>query len=138
MPHDNTTECPADSGVYWPAKLYEVPVTAGDCLHMVADNAGSPSGADLFGALIDPGGKSLLFDEESPCTVANPDGYACPAGGVTIETTGMAYVVVGSWEGAGCPAATTTPFQLSVSIDGVDVDLSAGELCAGDLLEIIP
>jgi len=138
QPHENTTECPADSSVFWPAKLYEVPVAVGDCVHMRADNAGSASGADLFGAIIDPGGTSLLFDEETPCSVSNPEGYACPEGGVTIEASGLAYVVVGSWEGLGCPATTDTPFQLSVSINGVDVDLSGGEVCAGDLLEIIP
>jgi hypothetical protein len=55
-----------------------------------------------------------------------------------IETTGDAYVVVGSWEGNGCPEGDLTPFQLTVSVNGVDVDLSGGELCAGDLLEIIP
>lgn len=131
-----TTLCPADTSVAWPAKVYAVTVTAGACVHMRADNAGSAAGADLFGSIVDPSGHSLLFDEEMPCAVANPDGYDCPSGGAVIETSGTAYVVVGSWEGAGCPAGDTTPFQLSVSMDGVDVALG-GELCAGDLQEII-
>ena len=130
-----TTLCPADTSVEWPAKVYSASVTAGACLHMRADNAGS-AGADLFGAIVDPSGRSLLFDEEMDCTVANPNGYKCPSGGAVIETSGIAYVVVGSWEGLGCPAGDPTPFQLSVSSDGVDVPLG-GELCAGDLQQII-
>jgi hypothetical protein len=138
LPLEDQTTCTADSGEAWPAKIWGVDVTAGDCLYMRADNEGSPEGADLFGAIVDPGGKSLLFDEEAPCTVENPEGYLCPAGGIVVETTGRAYVVVGSWEGEGCPPETTTPIQLTVGRNGVDVDLSDAFVCAGDLLEIIP
>lgn len=107
---------------------------AGDCVHMRADNAGSAMGADLFGAILDPGGKSLLFDEERPCTVMNSEGYACPDGGTTTETSGDGYVVVGAWQG--CTVGEAVPFQLSVSVNGRDV--SPEPVCAGDLLEIIP
>jgi hypothetical protein len=134
----DTTICPADSGEVWPATIYEIPVSAGDCLSMKADNVGSPLGADLFGAIVEPGGKSLLYDEEIACTVPNPEGYACPAGAVITEASGNAYVMVGSWEGQGCSAGDPTPFELVVAINGTDVDLSAGALCTGDLLEIIP
>ncbi len=134
----DTTLCPSDSGEFWPAKVYEIPVTDGDCLTMEADNTGSPLGADLFGAIVEPGGKSMLYDEEMACTVANPEGYTCPAGSVTMEASGDAYVMVGTWEGQGCTPGDPTPFELSVAINGVDVDLSAGAVCAGDLLEIIP
>jgi len=138
LPQADTTICPADSGAFWPATIYEIPVSDGDCLSMQADNVGSPLGADLFGAIVEPGGKSLLYDEEIACTVPNPEGYACPAGGVIMEATGNAYVMVGSWEGQGCSAGDPTPFELVVAINGADVDLSAGALCTGDLLEIIP
>ncbi len=134
----DTTLCPADVGVFWPAKVYAVTVNAGDCLHMRADNVGSALGADLFGAIVEPGGKSVLYDEEIPCTVPNPEGYACPAGGATMESAGTAYVMVGVWEGEGCTATDATPFELDVALNGADVDLSAGAVCAGDLLEIIP
>lgn len=138
LAQSSTTDCTADSSAYWPAKIFAVSVGVGDCLHMRADNVGSPSGADLFGAIVDPGGKSLLFDEESDCTVPNPQGYLCPEGGTTVEAAGTAYVVVGSWEGEGCPAGETTPFELAVSVNGVDVDLSRAEVCAADLLDVIP
>jgi hypothetical protein len=138
LAQSSTTDCTTDSGTYWPAKVFSVPVAVGDCLHMRADNVGSPAGADLFGAIIDPGGKSLLFDEEHDCAVANPQGYACPEGGTTVEVAGTAYLLVGSWEGDGCPGGETTPFELAVSVNGIDVDLSTAEVCAADLLEVIP
>lgn len=103
---------------------------------MRADNAGSQMGADLFGFILDPGGKSLLFDEETPCAVANPDGFKCPDGGTTIETAGDGYVFVGAWEGAGCTPMADEPFQLAVSVNGVDVTVEP--VCAGDLQVIIP
>jgi hypothetical protein len=138
QPLADTTICPADSAQFWPAKVYEIAVSAGDCLYMQADNVGSPMGADLFGAIVEPGGKSNLYDEEIACTVTNPEGYACPAGGATMEASGNAYVIVGTWEGLGCTATEATPFELVVAINGVDVDLSGGAVCAGDLLDIIP
>lgn len=138
LPLADTTICPSDSGVFWPAMVYEVAVAEGDCIFMQADNVGSPLGADLFGATVDPNGKSILWDEEQPCSVSNPDGYACPAGGATIEAQGTAYVMVGTWEGAGCMPEEATPFELTVAVNGVDVDLSSAAVCAGDLLEIIP
>jgi hypothetical protein len=138
LPQADTTLCPADSGVFWPAMVYEVPVNAGDCLYMQADNVGSPLGADLFGAIVEPGGTSIVWDEELPCSVANPDGYACPAGGATMAAAGTAYVIVGAWEGAGCTPTEDIPFELAVAVNGVDVDLSNAHVCAGDLLEIIP
>ncbi len=134
----DTSLCPDDTSVFWPAKVYEVPVSAGDCLYMQADNVGSPLGTDLFGAVVEPGGKSLLWDEEIPCSVSNPDGWLCPAGGATMEASGTAYVMVGMWEGAGCTPGDATAFELVVAINGVDVDLSSSAVCAGDLLEIIP
>jgi len=135
-PVEGTTECPADSSVYWPARLFRFPVQVGDCVFMRADNAGSPMGADLFGAVLDPGGKSLLFDEEHPCAVPNPEGYACPEGGTTIETTGDGYVLVGAWEGMGCTPKDAVPFQLAVSVNGQPV--TPEPVCAGDLQVIIP
>lgn len=138
QPRADTTLCPTDSGVFWPAKVYAIAVEAGDCLFMQADNTGSPLGADLFGAIVEPGGKSVLYDEEIACSVTNPEGYSCPAGGATMEASGTAYVMVGTWEGAGCTAGDPTPFAVSVAIDGADVDLSNSAVCAGDLLEIIP
>lgn len=137
MPRSDTTDCTADSAVLWPARIFAIEVAAGDCLHMRADNVGSPSGADLFGAIVEPSGKSLLFDEEVDCTVANPDGFKCPDGGVTTETAGTAYVIVGSWEGQGCPPDTSTPFTLALSMNGADVDVPEAA-CSGDLLQIIP
>jgi len=132
----NTTLCPEDTSVSWPAKIYKVPVAVGDCLHLRADNVGSPAGADLFGFILDPGGKSLLFDDELSCSVTNPDGYDCPEGGTTIETAGDAYVIVGAWEGNGCPVGDTTPFVVSVSVN--DADVAVNELCAADLDVLIP
>ncbi|MFO0617428.1 MAG: hypothetical protein U0414_32830 [Polyangiaceae bacterium] len=133
---DSTTECTADSSVYWPARIFKLPLKAGDCVHMSADNAGSPLGADLFGAIVDPGGKSLLFDEERDCTVTDPAGDKCPDGGATIQTDGEGYVVVGAWEGMGCTPGEFVPIQLAVSVNGVDV--TAEPICLGDLQKIIP
>jgi hypothetical protein len=135
----SSTICPEDSGVFWPGKAFRIDgIPAGACLQLRADNVGSDLGADLFAALIDPSGASLLFDEEVPCTVANPQGYACPQGGSTTLAAGSAYIVVGAWEGEGCTPFEEVPFQLSVSLDGVPVDLTGADVCAGDLLEIIP
>ena len=135
----STTICPEDSGVFWPGKVFKLDgVPAGACLQLKADNAGSALGADLFAAFVDPTGASLLFDEEAPCTVANPQGYSCPQGGSITLGAGSAYIVVGAWEGEGCTPFEDVPFQLSVSVDGVPFDLSDAAVCAGDLLEIIP
>lgn len=126
---------PGDVSV-WPAQLFEVEVEAGDCLFMRADDVGAPAGSDLFGALIDPGGKSTLLDDETECSVGGPEGPGCPAGGITIEESGVAIVVVGGFESEGCPLDGSTPFTLAVSVSGADVEPAA--LCTGDLLEIIP
>lgn len=133
---DDAVECPTTIDRGWPATIFEVDVAAGDCLQMRADNAGSP-GTDLFGALVDPGGDSLLFDDEVPCTVASEE-YACPEGAISITTTGRAFVIVGSFEGEGCAPQTATPVQLVVGRNGEDVDLERAFVCVGDLLEIIP
>lgn len=85
-----------------------------------------------------PSFRGILLDEEIPCSVPNPEGYQCPAGGATMEAAGTAYVMVGTWEGEGCTAGDATPFELSVAVNGTDIDLSAGAVFAGDLLEIIP
>lgn len=137
LPESDVTDCTADSSVYWPARVFALEVAAGDCVHMRADNVGSPAGADLFGAIVEPTGKSLLFDEEVACSVPNPSGYQCPDGGVTTEAAGTLYVIVGAWEGQGCPPDTTTPYTLSVSVNGADVALDPA-VCSGDLLQIIP
>lgn len=136
MPLDDVTLCPTTIDRTWPATIFAVDVTAGDCLQMRADNAGS-AGTDLFGALVDPGGDSLLFDDEVPCTVS-ADGTACPEGAITVTTTGRAHVIVGSFEGEGCPPETAPPVQLVVGRNGQDVDLTGAFVCVGDLLEIIP
>ena len=135
----STTICPEDSGVFWPGKVFKLDgLPAGACLQLKADNVGSALGADLFAALVDPTGASLYFDEEVPCSVPNPQGYSCPQGGSTTLGAGSAYIVVGAWEGEGCTPSEDVPFQLSVSVDGVPFDLSDADVCAGDLLEIIP
>lgn len=137
-PRAETTLCTADSGEFWPGVVFTVPVPAGACVEFAADNVGSALGADLFASIVDPSGGSLYFDEEMPCTVENPDGFACPRGAVTTQEAGDALIVVGAWEGAGCDPLASTAFELSVTIDGVDVDLTAAPVCAGDLLTIIP
>jgi hypothetical protein len=137
LPLAETTTCSTERLRTWPAKIWGVDVRAGDCLHLRVDNAGS-EGADLFGALVDPGGKSTLFDDEAPCAVESPTGAACPEGGITIETSGRGPRGVGGVRGEGCTPDTTTPVQIVVGVDGVDVDLSAAFVCEGDLLEIIP
>ena len=137
-PFSSTTICGEDSSVFWPATVFEITVPAGACLEMQADNVGSPLGADLFASLVDPSGASLYFDEEMPCTVPNPEGFACPRGSSTTIEAGTAFIVVGAWEGDGCLPLEPTPFELAVAIDGVDVNLEAAVVCAGDLLEIIP
>lgn len=126
---------PGDVSV-WPAQLFEVEVEAGDCLYMRADDVGAPAGSDLFAALIDPGGSNTILDDEAECTVGGVDGPGCPEGGITIETSGVAVVVVGAWESEGCPVGGQTPFELTVSVAGADVEPTP--LCTGDLLEIIP
>ena len=137
-PRAATTICAEDSSVFWPAVVFTVPVPGGACVEIAADNIGSPLGADLFASIVDPSGASLYYDEEMPCTVPNPSGFMCPRGAVTTIETGNAYIVVGAWEGDGCVPLEDTPFELSVVIDGVDVDLMASPVCAGDLLTIIP
>jgi hypothetical protein len=127
----------ADLEATWPTQVFAIEVQAGDCLYMRADNAGS-DGADLFGALVDPVGNNVLLDEEVDCTVVNPSGYLCPEGALTMEAAGEAYVFAGAFADAGCPVAGETPYQLVVTLNGVDVDLAAGPICRGDLLQIVP
>jgi hypothetical protein len=127
--------CTSDPGVAWPVTVYAVEVEDGDCLYLRADDVGASAEADLFGAVVDPNGDSLFFDDESACSAGD---LACFEGGVTIIGTGTAYVFVGAWESDGCPAAGSTPFELAVSLNGTDVALSSGPFCAGDLQTIIP
>lgn len=132
------SECPSDSSIFWPARIFEVTVAAGDCLAMQADNVGSPLGADLFGAIVSPEGTSILYDEETPCSVPNPEGYACPSGAATMASAGKAFVMVGMWEGKGCTPTDKTAFTLRVSLNGQAVDLAMAPSCSGDLQSIIP
>ena len=138
LPISSNTDCTDDIATYWPTTVFRLPVTQGQCLHIRADNVGSPAGADLWAAIVDPNGKSLIFDEETPCTVPNPSNFACPEGGVVIETTGDAHIFVGAYPDAGCPAPGSTPFELTASIDGADVYLTCTELCTGDINVIVP
>lgn len=137
LPHADTTICGENSRVTWPAVIYEVPVAQGDCFHFKADNVGGP-GADLFGAVVDPAGASLYFDDELGCAVDNPDGFDCPEGATTMTASGTAYVVVGAWEGNGCEPLAPTSFELSVDINGVAFDLENAPVCAADLLVVLP
>jgi hypothetical protein len=121
----------------WIGRFYALTVAEGDCVYMRADNAGSLLGADVWGAIIDPTGTNLIFDEEVDCTVENPDGYICPEGAITMESAGTAYVMVGAYGGDACPVDDSTPFQLWVSVNGTDIDLDNAAVCEGDLNEII-
>lgn len=133
--HASSVLCTSDPAVAWPVTVYAVEVQDGDCLYLRADDVGTSAEADLFGAVVDPNGDSLLFDDESACTAGD---LACFEGGVTMIGTGTAYVFVGAWESEGCPAAGSAPFELAVSLNGTDVDLSSGPVCVGDLQAIIP
>lgn len=135
MGHASSVLCTSDPAVAWPVTVYAVEVSDGDCLHMRADAPSATADADLFGALVDPNGDSLLFDDDVDCSVG---GELCPAGGVTIIGTGTAYVFVGAWESDGCPAGGSAAFELAVSVNGADVDLSSGPYCEGDLQQIVP
>jgi hypothetical protein len=127
--------CTSDPSVAWPVTVYAVEVSDGDCLYLRADDVGATGEADLFGAVVDPDGQSLLLDDESACVGG---GLACFEGGVMMVGTGTAYVLIGAWESEGCVAGGSTPFELSVSVNGTDVALSNGPFCEGDLQEIVP
>lgn len=135
MGHASSVLCTSDPSVAWPVTVYAVEVSDGDCLHMRADAPSATADVDLFGALVDPNGDSLLFDDDVDCSVG---GELCPAGGVTVVGSGTAYVFVGAWESDGCPAGGSAAFELAVSVNGADVDLSSGPVCVGDLQQIVP
>jgi hypothetical protein len=129
-----------DVDTIWPVQVFEIEVAEGDCVSIRADNVGS-LGADLFASIIDPTGLNIVPDDDFDCAVENPDGYSCPEGALTMSAAGTAYLFVGAYvdeASEACPLGESTPYEVSASINGTDLDLSSGPVCTGDLFEIIP
>jgi hypothetical protein len=106
--------------------LYQIPVMAGDCVFVSADNIGAagPTGAtaaDLVAYVVDQtSGDFFVFDDELPCTDPAFGDYACPEGGVTATSDGTMLIGIGQYGGKGCPEGS--PYTLTVGINGVDFD----------------
>ncbi len=114
--------------------LYELPAAVGDCVYLRVDNAGAPAnGPAPLVALVDPAGKSVELTADFPCAVAPLVGN-CPEGGAAIETAGTAHVLVSLVEVEAC--SLTIPYQLTVSVNGVDVALTP--LCSDDIHDVFP
>ncbi len=136
LPVEDMAVC-TDIGEPWPVQIFQIEVEEGDCVHMRVDNAGS-DGAGTFGFIVDPVGDNIWVDELADCAVESPDEYLCAEGALTMSASGDAFVWAGVYVGEACPLGTEVPYQLTVSINGVDVDLGDGPVCRGDLNEIVP
>lgn len=125
-------EC-ASTCITQPVVMYKITVAVGDCVFLEVDNAGAAAlGPTPTGGILDANGRSLEFTTDVACTV-DPFAGSCPQGGAVIETAGDAYVTVGMNEFGDC--TQPTPYQLTVSINGVDVALTP--LCSGDLNDVL-
>lgn len=130
-------DCTPNDLTTWPVVAVRVPVGAADCLRMRAVNSANAGAVgDLFGVIIVPQGDNLIFDDNIPC--ASGDENHCPEGGLIMTSAGDAYVMVGAYESAGCPAGGTTNVDLRVSRNGTEVNLSDLAVCIGDLNVLIP
>ncbi|MCA9704452.1 MAG: hypothetical protein KDK70_01235, partial [Myxococcales bacterium] len=116
-----------DSGLLY-FDVYELPVAAGECLRVSADDVDPTAGptgmlaGDLLLVVRDPLGQAALFDDEVPCSDPVYGGFACPQGGAVASVDGVMFVGVAQYGGPACP--TGSPYALRIAVDGVDVDLA--------------
>lgn len=109
--------------------IYEIAVADGDCVSLSVDNIDPVMGAtgleagDMMLVARDPMNNPTQLDDEMLCTDPAFGEYACPSGELVAAGAGTLSIGVSQYGGAGCP--DPTPYTLEVSINGVDVDLSA-------------
>ncbi len=132
-----------DVGADYFFDIFEIPVAADDCVFVVADNIDPEVGAtgldagDPWIIVQDEMGNGFFLDDEVPCTDPTWTGdFGCPSGGGTAVADGMITVGIGQYGGMGCPNPSV--YTLSVSINGVDVDLSAMAPLYNDGLVVCP
>ena len=125
-PASGTLACNA-SGFYW--DLYEITVAEGDCIHVKVDNG--DGAADVAAFAVDPSGRTaggaadyMDLDDEGDCSVDPWDGAACVDSALTAESAGTMLIAVTQWGGEGCVDGAA--YTLDVSVNGADLDLSAG------------
>jgi hypothetical protein len=120
--------------------VFDVAVTAGDCIHVYADNG--VGAADLLAYAVDMSGRLFggaddfsELDDEWACTTPTWfDGAGCPDRSVIAETTGTMRVGIAQWAG-GCDPMPSA-YHIDVAVNGVDIDLSVGP--AQDDTEMFP
>jgi hypothetical protein len=109
--------------------IYEIDVTAGDCIFLSADNigAGGPTGvaaADLIAFVVDANGDFTILDDELDCSDPTFGGdFGCPEGGATAASTGTMMIGIAQYGGAGCP--DPAPYTLTLGVNGAEVDPGA-------------
>jgi hypothetical protein len=132
-PHVEPLAC---TNTYFLYDLYPIEVQAGDCVWVSADNVdpevgptGNP-GLDLRARLLDPAYNRVHFDDELDCSDVPFSGpaYGCPEGGGIMTAAGTAYVAITTYGGGGCPDGKS--YALRISINGADLDLSAGPVAS--------
>jgi hypothetical protein len=128
MTVEDTLACdPADATFF--LDVYELDVTAGDCIFVSADNigAGGPTGvaaADLVAFVVDANGDFVILDDELDCSDPTFGGdFGCPEGGATAATTGTMTISIGQYGGAGC--LDPAPYTLTIGVNGEAVDPGA-------------
>lgn len=135
---DNVACTPGDDFDPWPLRVFSFPVGEADCVTIRATNAaGATDAADLFAFLFDPNGDNTLLEDDIDCIPGSGDGL-CPEGNLTMVTAGTAYVMVGAYESDGCVVGVGADYDLAVSINGQDLDLSAAPLCDSDVNILAP
>ena len=134
-PYEGTLTCPDTAGVIqW--DFFSVPVMAGDCVYVAADNAGAGA-ADLAAFAWDSGGNYYGL---APDYSQLDDELACR--GFTATMDGNMWVGMFQW-GSGDPAtpcgdAAPADYQLLIAINGVTVDLSAGPALNNQAFREVP
>ena len=103
--------------------VYEVMVSEGDCVDVMADNGAGA--ADLLAYVEDDSGRFFglqpdysQLDDEATCSVTPWDGFACPARSLTASAATPMRIGVAQWAG-GC--ADNAEYVLHVAVNGVEV-----------------
>jgi hypothetical protein len=139
LPRRDTVACtPGDDFDPWPLRVFSFPTGEADCVAVrVTNAAGAVDPADMFVFVFDPNGDNALFEDDIDCIAGSGDGL-CPAGGLTMVSAGTSYVMVGAYESAGCVAGGSVDYDVAISINGQDLDISAAPLCDSDVNILAP
>ena len=139
LPRRDTVACtPGDDFDPWPLRVFSFPTGEADCVAVrVTNAAGAVDPADMFVFVFDPNGDNALFEDDIDCIAGSGDGL-CPAGGLTMVSAGTSYVMVGAYESAGCVVGGSVDYDVAISINGQDLDISAAPLCDSDVNILAP